>query len=1178
MSMKSRILLGCWLVAGLVAVSAVSASVPKTLNFQGVLTDSDGRAASGEKSVVFRFYAAETGGSSLLTLSETVTVDSNGLYSADLDVSSLDFDAQYWLGVEVEEDGEMTPRYKLSGSGYAMYAVRAQDADLLGGESPSYYLDYSNLTNVPAVESAEFSVNLGTNVITEPTKALIFDDSYFSVSESTDSHASVSIDMDADLDMDGNRIVNLPLPVEFHEAASKGYVDAQSGGGNAAVLHATQTFTGLNTFTKLVTVSSNTVITGDLGVGTDLDVIGDATVLGTLDVTGAADLSDNLNVGGDLGVTGDLTAATVTSALTSTGDLDMVSNKIVNLADPDDPQDAVTKAYVDSLTGGGESAAVLSATQTFTGLNTFTKLVTVSSDTVITGDLDVGTDLDVGGDLGVSGALTADTIDTGQGATDVYMMDQNLRTTDAVEFASVNTGQGAHQLFEMDQDVTTGSVVTFSTLTITESAEIQFDLDVMGDAVVSGTLDVTGSADLSDNLNVGGDLDVTGALTADTVTSALTSTGELDMDSNKIVNLVDPDDDQDAATKAYVDSLTGGGENAAVLSGTQTFTGQNTFTKLVTVSSDTVVTGDLGVGTDLEVAGDATVAGSLDVSGALTADNATVSVMTATQGASVGGNLNVDEDTTVGGTLDVAGAVDFAGNLDVGGDLDVTGALTADTIDTGWGVTDVYMMDQDVTSTSEVMFATVTVNEWAWINEIGVNELEALTANATNLSADNGEIDYLTVTDGLDSSDAPITVSTVTANDVTGLYLLDAFGGGVHITENKFSGGNLSVNTVTGNYAFAWGDDNTASGNHSVVSGGEENEASGMLSTVGGGFQNVAAGSGYTTVGGGINNTASSYDSTVSGGKGNTASGEGSAIGGGQDNTATADAKWAAIGGGHSNEATANYATVAGGRENVASEQDATVSGGFGNEATAMLSTVGGGNYNVASGQAAVVPGGTENTASGNYSAVLGGWQNVASGAHSFAAGMKSSATAVGAWAISDSVVDENLNDIMNSFRARFQGGFDLIGGAPGEDGSIVRISTGNSVSGITTMFEFMGNGDAVAEGTWTSGGADFSEWFRKDIGEVLEPGDVIGLNLDTGMVRRYQEGDVLVGVYSTKPGFVGNNIPDELKSDYALVALVGQVPYKADQVSVSGRRVETSDGKRIGYLLEDGNVFLRVE
>jgi len=63
------------------------------------------------------------------------------------------------------------------------------------------------------------------------------------------------------------------------------------------------------------------------------------------------------------------------------------------------------------------------------------------------------------------------TIDTGQGATEVHLMDQNVREADAVTFATVDTGQGANELYDMDQNVTTTATPTFAALNIGKVAK-----------------------------------------------------------------------------------------------------------------------------------------------------------------------------------------------------------------------------------------------------------------------------------------------------------------------------------------------------------------------------------------------------------------------------------------------------------------------------------------------------------------------------------------------------------------------------------------------------------------------------------------------------------------------------------------------------------------------------------
>ena len=84
----------------------------------------------------------------------------------------------------------------------------------------------------------------------------------------------------------------------------------------------------------------------------------------------------------------------------------------------------------------------------------------------------------------IAGALAAATLNTGQGANELYAMNQNVRSSDAVVFTTVNTGQGANELYGMDQAVKTNSNVTFA------------DLQVDGDLVVAGTASFTNTTNL----------------------------------------------------------------------------------------------------------------------------------------------------------------------------------------------------------------------------------------------------------------------------------------------------------------------------------------------------------------------------------------------------------------------------------------------------------------------------------------------------------------------------------------------------------------------------------------------------------------------------------------------------------------------------------------------------------
>ena len=51
----------------------------------------------------------------------------------------------------------------------------------------------------------------------------------------------------------------------------------------------------------------------------------------------------------------------------------------------------------------------------------------------------------IGGTLGVTGAINGATINTGQGATEVHLMNQNVRTTDSPTFAQITTTNGPNK-------------------------------------------------------------------------------------------------------------------------------------------------------------------------------------------------------------------------------------------------------------------------------------------------------------------------------------------------------------------------------------------------------------------------------------------------------------------------------------------------------------------------------------------------------------------------------------------------------------------------------------------------------------------------------------------------------------------------------------------------------------
>ena len=71
----------------------------------------------------------------------------------------------------------------------------------------------------------------------------------------------------------------------------------------------------------------------------------------------------------------------------------------------------------------------------------------------------------VGGTLGVTGAISGASIDTGQGVTEVHLMNQNLRTTDSPTFASINTGYGDNEVYKISNETIDFGTVNNSSIT-----------------------------------------------------------------------------------------------------------------------------------------------------------------------------------------------------------------------------------------------------------------------------------------------------------------------------------------------------------------------------------------------------------------------------------------------------------------------------------------------------------------------------------------------------------------------------------------------------------------------------------------------------------------------------------------------------------------------------------------
>ena len=123
-----------------------SASVPRLINVSGVFRPADGQPASAVETVTLSIYADAEGGAPLWQETQTIAIEAQGRYSLLLGATQADGipaavfgtgDAK-WLGTVFERAGEVEgPRVRITS---VPYALRASDADTLGGRPASAYL------------------------------------------------------------------------------------------------------------------------------------------------------------------------------------------------------------------------------------------------------------------------------------------------------------------------------------------------------------------------------------------------------------------------------------------------------------------------------------------------------------------------------------------------------------------------------------------------------------------------------------------------------------------------------------------------------------------------------------------------------------------------------------------------------------------------------------------------------------------------------------------------------------------------------------------------------------------------------------------------------------------------------------------------------------------------------
>ncbi|MGA8026437.1 MAG: hypothetical protein WB992_04775, partial [Bryobacteraceae bacterium] len=130
------------------AIQTAGSTVPRLVSFSGVIKDAAGKPVTGPVSVTFSLFAEQDGGFPLWSETQVAEPDAQGNYTVHLGAASpagLPLDvfttgAARWLAIQTPEQPDQ-PRVLLVG---VPYALKAADADTLGGKPASAYVTIEN--------------------------------------------------------------------------------------------------------------------------------------------------------------------------------------------------------------------------------------------------------------------------------------------------------------------------------------------------------------------------------------------------------------------------------------------------------------------------------------------------------------------------------------------------------------------------------------------------------------------------------------------------------------------------------------------------------------------------------------------------------------------------------------------------------------------------------------------------------------------------------------------------------------------------------------------------------------------------------------------------------------------------------------------------------------------------